>query len=221
MPQNVSKPVEESKNLKDQVTPQQTPVPLLATPIGKGPIAVLVAVIVIACVIMVIFWRRYNSPIRVLIDDAMLLPTIIHHTSFPTTTPTLTPTPTVTPTPTPSYLPPGRQTYKVSQSPDMAGPRIVSLTLDPLDVQKKQQQMILVALSSSTPVSGVSVTLYSDTKSRVLPLSSTSGGWSTTWTVDDPVLYRYILVIRATNSQGTAKVIVAPRTTGPIKSDSL
>lgn len=220
MPQKVPNPVEESNNAKDPVVPQETPVAHSAALSQKWQVAILAVVIVVLCAVVVIFWR-WRRP---LVQQVMTLPTVVHHASFPMTKPTptlLTPTPTITPTPTPSYLPSGRQTYNVSQSPDIAGPRIVSLTLDPLDAQQKQQQTILVALSSSTPVSGVGVTFYSDTKSRVLPLTSTAAGWTTSWTVDDSVLYRYILVIRATNSQGTVKVIVAPRTTGPIKSDLL
>lgn len=130
-----------------------------------------------------------------------------------------TPTP-IPPTPSPSYLPPGKQTYNISQSANTIGPRITSLTLDPLDAQKGQKQTLTIIFSGTT-VLNASLTIFTDTSSYPLPLTLVNGLWSAQWTLPDTVNKRYIVVITATDPTGTAKVIVASRTTGPIKTELL
>lgn len=120
----------------------------------------------------------------------------------------------------PSYLPPGKQTYTIGQSADVKGPHINSLILDPLDAHINQPQTLTVAFQTST-VSKASITIFTDTGSYPLPLTNTSGSWSATWTLLDSVNKRYIVVIKATDPTGTNQVIIAPRTSGPIKTDTL
>lgn len=121
-----------------------------------------------------------------------------------------------TPTPTPTELKSGSETYTISQSSNVTGPRISRLTLDPLDVKQGQTQVLTVRASSPQGISAVSIEFQSDNKTESLVLSQTGGttqdgDWQTTWTLDDTVLYKYILTISATGAAGKSSVIVAPR----------
>lgn len=124
----------------------------------------------------------------------------------------------VVPTPTATYLPPGQQTYSIGQSADMKGPRITSITLNPLDPAKDSGQGISVAIDSPT-TSQASLTIYTDTHSYPLTLTKNGKAWTTQWMLPDSINARYIIVIRATDTNGTAKVIVSPRTPGPLNSN--
>lgn len=129
------------------------------------------------------------------------------------------PTPTPIPSPTPSYLPSGKQTYAISGS--AMRPKVSSLTLDPLDAHFGDRQSLTVVAESSQQLKNVSITLFSDTKKTILPLSLENGIWRTTWTVDDSVNYRYVIRVDATDSATTSSTLIAPRTNGPIRLDEL
>jgi hypothetical protein len=121
-----------------------------------------------------------------------------------------------TPTPTPTWLKPGKDTYAISQAPGIAGPKVSTLTLDELDPKKNDKQTITAHVVSDQPVTAVSIEYISDNKTRTLPLTMTGGiatnaDWQAVWTVDDTVLYKYILNISATANGITNKVQVAPR----------
>lgn len=126
------------------------------------------------------------------------------------TSPSGTPYPAgPTPTPTPTKLKAGKDTYTISQPPNTPGPRIATLTLDPLDPKVNDKQTITAHIEYNTPVASVFVEYTSDNKKRTLPLTlasgtNTNGDWQTTWTVDDTVLYTYGVIVTATGSDGAA-----------------
>lgn len=124
-----------------------------------------------------------------------------------------------TPTPTSSYLPPGKQTYAISSQSN--GPKVNSITLDPLDVHKGDKQKISVSTSKTDNVTDITITIYSDTKKIILPLAFNESEWTTSWVVNDTVGTRYIFRIEATNSSTTSSTLVAPRTSGPIRLNQL
>ncbi len=123
------------------------------------------------------------------------------------------------PTPTPSYLPSGRQTYAISGS--TTGPKVSSLTLDPLDAHVGDHQSLTVIATSTQKLKNISITLFSDIKKTILPLSLEDGLWRTAWTLNDTVNYRYVIRIDATDSATTSSTLIAPRTNGPIRLDEL
>ena len=123
------------------------------------------------------------------------------------------------PSPTPSYLPPGKQTYTISQNNTATGPHIATLTLDPLDAHKNQQQQITV--SSENPLTSVSIKIDMDNSVHTMPLLKQNGSWTATWTLSDSVNTRYIYVITATDNTGTSKIIVTPRSPGAINNNEL
>ena len=129
------------------------------------------------------------------------------------------PAPPPTPTPTPSYLPPGKQTYTISSQ--SKGPKVTSITLDPLDIHKGNTQSILVTIASDEAITEASITIYSDTKKTTIPLIQDKTELHASWKVDDSVNNRYIFKIDATNTSTSSSTMVAPRTNGPIRLNSL
>ncbi len=119
----------------------------------------------------------------------------------------------VTPTPTPTALKAGKETYTISQSGDTKGPRITRLELDPLEPKQGTIQNIAVVTSFSSPITAVSVTVKTDNKTRTVELSKSSaeGAWSGSWTVDDSLLYTYIMTIVSKSGSATSSVDVAIR----------
>lgn len=125
-----------------------------------------------------------------------------------------------TPTPTPIVLIPDEDVkgnYVVSQSKDAKGPRIEKVTFDPLDVQVGQTLNITVHVFSKSPVSKLTGRLNSDNQASQLIFTNTTPeepentNWTTSLVIDDPVLFRYIVEIFGTDTNGTTTVTVAPR----------
>lgn len=145
----------------------------------------------------------------------------IAYTALGRKNPNILPLPTSTPipTPTPSYLPAGKQTYSISGS--SIGPKVSSLTLDPLDAHMGDKQSLSVIASSDKQFIGISITLFSDTKKTILPLNFDGNAWKTTWTLNDSVNDRYIIRIEATDKATSSSTLIAPRTRGPIHLDEL
>lgn len=121
----------------------------------------------------------------------------------------------VLPTSTPSFLPPGKQTYVISGNSN--GPRIHSITLDPLDAEKNSRQTIRATPSQRELVEFVTITVYSDSKKTILPLTGSADIFTAEWTVPDTLYHRYILKIDAKGTQGSSTTYITPRTNGPIK----
>ncbi len=138
----------------------------------------------------------------------------------------ISPYPATAAKPTPSYLPPGKQSYVVSQSSANADPIITGLTVDPLNVRKGNRQIVEVTMTSKTPVQSVSVTLFTDNTKQTLALTSASSSasastWKGSWTIEDSVSYRYVYTITANSQTGESISYVAVRTVGPIKINEL
>lgn len=136
----------------------------------------------------------------------------VSHVSSPPPIPKTTPTPSSSPTPI--SLPQGKGVYSVSQGKHQ-GPSISQVTFDPLDVRKGQKLTITIKATDQTPVTSVTATLQTDSTQNELvfkQVSDTStSDWETSIKIDDTLWYRYILTIKATSSNGTTEVIVAPR----------
>ncbi|MBI3577159.1 hypothetical protein HY086_03935 [Candidatus Gottesmanbacteria bacterium] len=158
-----------------------------------------------------------SSPVNAILIGAALLLGVLVLYQYRTSLPTL---PTVkipslgqpTPTPTPTALKPGKETYSISQASDLKAPKILKLTLDPLDVNKGQTQAIVVETEPGKNVDSVTIVFISDNKTRTLSLQKQQDLiWQTQWTLDDSVLYKYILVITASSEGQQSTVTVAPR----------
>ncbi|MBI5613349.1 hypothetical protein HY947_00320 [Candidatus Gottesmanbacteria bacterium] len=121
-----------------------------------------------------------------------------------------------TPTPTPTYLKPGKETYTVSQSSEVKGPKISSVSFDPHDLTVGTNQTITLSISSKSKIQSVSIEFKSDHKTRTLEATRISGGetdglWQARWTTDDTVLYTYILSITSQDETAKSKLTIAPR----------
>jgi hypothetical protein len=100
------------------------------------------------------------------------------------------PPPVGTPTPTPPYLPPGKQTYAISGG--AIGPKITSLTIDPLDATKNTTQTLRVTIQDPTKVSRTTITIFTDAGKTTINLSLNDSTWMGTWKLPDTVNKRYI-----------------------------
>lgn len=129
----------------------------------------------------------------------------------------LPPTPTLTPTPipTPKPIPTGKKTFSV-MSGKKTGPQFRTGAIDPYDPKKGSLQTISVSLVSIKPLTTVKLTMQTDTKSKEVVMSLTSGTategtWSGTWTVDDTYLYTYNATIAASDGQETNSITITLR----------
>lgn len=122
------------------------------------------------------------------------------------------------PTPTPIQLRPDdgvKGTYNVSQGKH-AGPTVTKIVFDPLDAKKGQPLTITARITNATPIQKVTGTLEMDHGLQNVIFERTSGTeldseWQTTMTLQDSVLYAYILKITATATNGVNTVGIAPR----------
>lgn len=132
-----------------------------------------------------------------------------------TPTPTSTPTPTPKPTPTPRPIPSGKKTFSVS-SGKKTGPQFRTGFIDPYDPKSGTGQTISISLVGSKPVTTAKLTMQTDTKSKEVVMSLTSGTasegvWEGTWTVDDTYLYTYNATIAASDGQETNTITITLR----------
>lgn len=131
------------------------------------------------------------------------------------------------PRPTPSYLPPGKQTYSINQKGDPLLPKIEAVSFDPLSVMQGETQRIEAIIASPSPVTSVDISLFADDhkkQSSHMVFSSADqqrSVWRATWIVSHDVSYRYIVVITATNKNGSQTSYVALRTDGPVSKADL
>jgi hypothetical protein len=121
-----------------------------------------------------------------------------------------------TPTPTPTELLQGKETYTIGQWSGAQGPSMSTITINPHDPKVQDKQTFVVHISYDQPVTAASIELVSDHKTRIIPLTlnggtNMNGDWQAQWTVDDTVLYKYILNMSATGGGVTNTVTVAPR----------
>lgn len=123
-----------------------------------------------------------------------------------------------TATPTPIQLRPDdgvKGTYAVSQGKH-DGPTVSQIVFDPLDVQKGQRLTVSVKITNTTAVQKVTGLLETDNGTQEAVFTKNSGTdlkgeWQTTLTLEDSVLYTYILRVTATAANGTGTAGAAPR----------
>ena len=121
--------------------------------------------------------------------------------------------------PTPSFLPKGEQTYTINSTD--ASPKIISLTLNPLDPAVHTKQSITVRPDTNQDIQNVFVTIYTDTNTYPLTLTSNDDVFTAQWTVKDTIFYRYVIKIVAQSTTKTSMTIISPRTNGPIDKSAL
>lgn len=95
-----------------------------------------------------------------------------------------------------SPLPSGSQTYRLSHGKNVKGPKIYSLTIDPLTPDKGSSQKVSLSASYELDITNVEVTLLTDSMSQNLKLSLVSGSrqngvWEGSWNVNDSYNYKY------------------------------
>ncbi|MBT3249406.1 MAG: hypothetical protein HN846_03225 [Candidatus Pacebacteria bacterium] len=120
------------------------------------------------------------------------------------------------PLPSPAWILPGKETYAISQG-DKAGPRIANMVIDPQDpTTNNNQQTVSSQLKHSLPIEKVTLKLTSDNEEKSVEMTlvegtNKNGTWQTQWEITDPVLYKYILTLVATSSDGESIVDISIR----------
>lgn len=102
------------------------------------------------------------------------------------------------PTPTSTYLKSGKESYVYSWGEGTTVPKMNYVDIDPHDPKKGQKQTVNAKFTHTSPISQVSLQLFSDNTSETFPMkrnegTDTNGTWTGTWTINDTVLYRYDL----------------------------
>ncbi len=123
------------------------------------------------------------------------------------------------PTPTPIRLKPDngtKGTFAIGQAKNHAGPTISQVIFDPLDVKKGQKLTITVRANDTTPISAIVADLAEDTSRQTISFTrtdgtNTDGTWTGAATLENTVWYLYKLTVTATSKNGSATIIVAPR----------
>lgn len=157
-----------------------------------------------------------GSPIST--RTTLISPTAVPKNIALNTVPTVEPSPTAIPTPTrvPKAIPHGSGGFTVSMG-DAKGPRIGGGKIDPYDPTPGQQQRFSIDVAYTAPVTSVTVTVNTDSKTpHTYPLALASGTtlngtWSGSWTIEDPYLYNYSFTIIANSRSGMSTVTNALR----------
>jgi hypothetical protein len=127
--------------------------------------------------------------------------------------------PTATPqpirTPIPLYPDNGTKgTYNISQGTHN-GPTFSQVIFDPLNAQKGQTFTITVTFKEKGAVTGLTGVLKTDNSSTNMTFQKVENTqietWQTSFTLNDSVLYSYILNLTATSTGGSSLITVAPR----------
>ena len=121
------------------------------------------------------------------------------------------PSPTLTPTPKPAKLFHGKDTYSISHGNLYKGPDIHQVTLDPLDPAVGARQIITVNMRHVYDVTKAYLTIGTDSKSTILPLTLVSGtaqngNWQATWTIPETYNYNYIVTVFAQSKYDQASI---------------
>lgn len=105
-------------------------------------------------------------------------------------------------TPIPYTLPSGSQTYRFSHGSEVKGPKMSSVTIDPLDPQNGAAQTFTIDLESESPVTNADIIIITDNKENSIslkliegdPLKGTyQGSWQVNDSFDTKYAARYIL----------------------------
>lgn len=111
------------------------------------------------------------------------------------------PSPTTQPimTPCPGYhIPTGKQQYQWSHGPDVVGPKIGTMIIDPLDPSSGQKQTITVTIKNDSPVTSAGAILLTDNSEqkgafKLKDGSTTDGTWELTWQTRDSYKCQYAI----------------------------
>lgn len=101
------------------------------------------------------------------------------------------------PCPSPLPLPEGPDTYRLSHSESVKGPRLQTVTLDPIKLKEGQTQTLTATIKYDSDVTKASITIKTDNKQKEKDLELTSGTaqngtWQTSWTLDDTYKCDYV-----------------------------
>jgi len=108
---------------------------------------------------------------------------------------------------------PGEQIYSVSTKDN---PRIKEVVIDPLNVQRKESQIVTVKIEEINEKSITQVTGEALTDKNSFPFSLSlidgsdiDGTWQGSWLNQDTYCQNYMLIITVTSESGTSKVELA------------
>lgn len=126
--------------------------------------------------------------------------------------------PKPTPTPTPIVLRPDngtKGTYLISQVKN-GGPVVKQVIFDPLDVKKGQSFTVTVIMDAESSAEQITGVFESDTTKKNITferITDASGiqTWQSKFTVEDSVLWKYMLTFVAKTGDKSSTVTVAPR----------
>lgn len=98
----------------------------------------------------------------------------------------------------PYVLPSGSQTYRFSHGPDVVGPKIQTMTVNPLDPKVGSTQTFTLEIKSESPVTKTSIIIYSDSQEKNVDLKLISGDslkgvYQGSWNVNDTYNNKYAL----------------------------
>lgn len=119
-------------------------------------------------------------------------------------------------TPSQIKLPSGKQTYRFNHGSNVVGPKMQSVTINPLDPQNGDTQTITVEMGSSSLLTKAIITIYTDNKQKEIGLKFVSGDlengiYQGSWAVNDTYEKRYAFRYILTDSSGTYDNTMSPR----------
>lgn len=93
-------------------------------------------------------------------------------------------------------IPVGKQVFRFSHGDKVVGPKIQTLEISEMKPELGKNQKITLGIKNETPISKVSLTLFTDSKETNYVLKKKSGTdiegvWELEWLVDDTYNYRY------------------------------
>lgn len=102
------------------------------------------------------------------------------------------------PTPIPYVLPTGSQIYHYSHGSEVKGPKIQTVTIDPIDPQPGTTQTLTLEIESVSPMTKNALTIATDNHTTSLELTRISGDnlkgtYAVTWTPTDTYEHTYSL----------------------------
>lgn len=130
--------------------------------------------------------------------------------------PTATPVPP-TPTPTPRPILHGTQSFLISQSNTIKGPKLGKFTIDPMDPSVGGKQMLNIEVNDTVPIQKVIATVKTDHKTypevemKQVDGKNNTGHWQADWTIDDTILYTYVINVKAISASGTNSLDIISR----------
>lgn len=120
----------------------------------------------------------------------------------------IAPSPSPSPSATPQPIPSGIQTYNLQHGPNVKGPKISSLTIDPVDASNGAEQTVTLDARFTSAITSVIVEVISDTQSERHELQKLSGSpnngtWQGKWLVQDSINRKYGLRFILTSNTET------------------